>query len=62
MKNARKIFIVTSDKNTAEKLMSHGCQQVTTFDGTYKFLNCPLDFEQIGIDTKKIAYTNVLCI
>lgn len=62
MKNTKSSFIITSDKKTAEKLLSYGCEQIPTSNGTYTFLNCQLNFAQTDIDTKKITYSNILCI
>lgn len=56
-------FIVTQDKETANKLISEGFRLVTEINGTYTFENKPVDsmvFDKI--DSKKMAYTNILTI
>lgn len=60
--NADSSFIITMDKETANKLTKLGFQLLYNKDGQYTFLNCAsINFtEEININTKKIAYTNVL--
>ena len=56
-------FIVTNDKETANKLIVEGLRLVTEINGTYTFENKPVNtmaFDQI--DKKKMAYTNTLCL
>lgn len=56
-------FIITKDKETANKLISEGLRLVTEINGTYTFENKPIHtmvFDQI--DKKKMAYTNTLCL
>ena len=54
-------FIKTTDKETADKLMSVGFQLVSQSSSVYTFLNqIPLNFNFEEIDVKKVAYTNIL--
>lgn len=54
-------FIQTRDKETAEKLLQLGFQEIPSVTGFYTFLNCQkCNFEEV--DTNKISYTNKLCI
>jgi hypothetical protein len=54
-------FIKTTDKETAEKLMSLGFQLVSQSNGIYTFLNqAPTNFNFDETDKKKVAYTNIL--
>ena len=58
----KKKFIITSDKETADKLMLAGFQLVSQNDG-YVFLNqSPMNFNFNEIDKTKMAYTNILNI
>lgn len=55
----KKNFIITSDKETADKLISSGFQLVSQ-DGVYTFLNQPpknFNFEEV--DKAKMSYTNI---
>ncbi len=54
-------FINTTDKETADKLMSAGFQLVAQSGGVYTFLNqIPTNFNFGEVDRKKMAYTNIL--
>ena len=54
-------FIKTTDKETADKLMSEGFQLVSEKCGVYTFLNQPpKNFSFNEADKKKVAYTNIL--
>lgn len=54
-------FIKTTDKETADKLISLGFQLVSQGNGIYTFLNqSQKHFNFDGIDKKKMAYTNIL--
>ena len=56
-------FIITKDKETANKLISEGLRLVMEVNGTYTFENKPttgMAFDHI--DKKKVAYTNTLCL
>ena len=56
-------FIITKDKETANKLISEGLRLVTEINGTYTFENKPVDsmvFDQV--DKTKLAYTNILSL
>ena len=56
-------FIVTKDKETANKLISEGLRLVTEINGTYTFENKPVNtmvFDQV--DKTKMAYTNILSL
>lgn len=57
-------FIRTADKETAEKLISLGFQQIPDNSGSYyTFLNNQVfNFESVNLDEKKINYTNRICI
>ena len=62
MKN-KSVFVVTKDKETANKLISEGLRLVTEINGTYTFENKQIDkmvFDQL--DKKKMAYTNILSL
>ena len=55
-----KNFITTTDKETADKLISAGFQLVSQ-NGAYTFLNqLPKNFNFDEIDKNKMAYTNIL--
>ena len=57
----KKNFIKTTDKETAEKLLTVGFQLVAQDNGVYTFLNqAPKNFCFDEIDNKKMAYTNIL--
>lgn len=54
-------FITTTDKDTADKLISIGFQLVSTSGNAYTFLNqIPTNFNFDEVDKKKMAYTNIL--
>jgi hypothetical protein len=54
-------FITTTDKETADKLISVGFQLVSTSGNSYTFLNqLPNNFTFDEVDKKKMAYTNIL--
>ena len=58
-----KTFITTTDKETADKLISEGFQLVSQSGSSYTFLNQPsnnLIFD--NVDKKKVAYTSTLAI
>ena len=56
-------FIKTTDKETADKLISAGFQLVSQSGSVYTFLNqLPKNFNFDKIDEKKMAYTNTLNI
>ena len=55
----KKNFIMTSDKETANKLISAGFTLVSQ-NGVYTFLNqLPKNFNFDEIDQTKMAYTNI---
>jgi hypothetical protein len=59
----KKTFITTTDKETADKLLSEGFQLVSQSGSSYTFLNQSsnnLTFD--NIDKKKVAYTSTLAI
>lgn len=57
----KKTFITTTDKETADKLMSEGFQLVSQNGNVYTFLNqTPTNFSFDKVDKKKMAYTNIL--
>ena len=56
-------FINTTDKETADKLISDGFQLVSQSGSVYTFLNQPpKNFTFDEVDKKKMAYTNSLNI
>ena len=56
-----KNFIITTDKETADKLILEGLQLVSQSGNTYTFLTqLPTSFTFEGVDTKKICYANTL--
>lgn len=58
-----KRFIMTTDKATADKLISAGLQLMSQNGGAYTFLNqLPKSFSFDKVDKKKIAYTNIVCM
>lgn len=58
-----KKFIKTTDKETADKLISAGFQLVSQSDSVYTFLNqMPSNFSFDVADKKKVVYTNTLNI
>jgi hypothetical protein len=59
----KKNFIKTTDKETADTLISSGFQLVSQNDGIYVFLNqLPQNFNFDEVNQKKMAYTNTLNI
>ena len=57
----KKNFINTTDKETADKLISAGFQLVSQDNGIYTFLNqLPKNFNFDKVDKTKVAYTNML--
>ena len=56
-------FITTTDKETADKLISCGFQLVSHSGNTYTFLNqISTNFSFNEIDEKKMIYTNMLSL
>ena len=56
-----KNLIKTTDKETADKLISAGFQLVSTHSNVYTFLNqIPKNFSFEEVDKTKMAYTNIL--
>ena len=56
-------FIKTTDKETADKLISLGFQLISHDSGVYTFLNQPkkhFNFDEV--DKNKMAYTNILSL
>jgi hypothetical protein len=54
-------FIKTTDKETADRLILAGFQLITNDSSGYTFLNqAPTNFSFDEVDTKKMAYTNIL--
>jgi hypothetical protein len=61
MKNKK--FIIVQDKMTADTLKTSGFQLVSEANNTYVFMNIvPQHFNFSNVDTKKIAYTDILSI
>lgn len=61
MKNKNN-FIVTTDKETADKLILEGFRLVAEINGKFTFENKATNMVFGKIDTKKIAYTNILSL
>jgi hypothetical protein len=56
-------FITTTDKETADKLISFGFQLVSQNGNVYTFLNqLPKNFSFDEVDKKKMTYTNMLSL
>jgi hypothetical protein len=56
-------FITTTDKETADKLISVGLKLVSQSGNTYTFLNqIPKNFSFDEVDKKKMVYTNMLSL
>ena len=56
-------FIKTTDKSTAEKMISGGFELVSQIGQVYTFLNdTPKTFCFESIDKNRIAYSNVLSV
>lgn len=54
-------FITTTDKGTADRLLSAGFQLVSQNGNVYTFLNqLPKNFSFDEVDKKKMVYTNIL--
>ena len=60
--NVKANFIVTTDKETADKLISEGFNLVAEIDGKFTFKNKTNTMVFDKIDSKKIAYTNILSL
>ena len=60
--NKKSNFIVTTDKETANKLISEGFRLVTEINGAYTFENKTSGMNFDKIDSKKVAYTNILSL
>ena len=59
----KKNFIMTNDKETADKLIYEGFQLVSHNGNVYTFLNqLPNNFNFDVVDQTKMAYTNTLNI
>lgn len=58
-----KNFIKTTDKATADKLLSSGFQLVSHSGNIYTFINkAPKNFSFDAIDKKMIVYDNILSL
>ena len=55
-------FIVTKDKETAEKLSSYGMRLLSDANGVYTFENKMSIMNFSEIDVKKVIYTNMLSL
>ena len=54
-------FIVTTDKDTANKLISEGLRLIADKNGNFTFENKPPEnFTFNKVDSSKVAYTNIL--
>lgn len=59
-KNTTLPFVKTTHKATAELLKAEGLELIDESDGVWTFLNCP--GKGANFDSKKVAYSNKLCI
>lgn len=58
-----KNFIMTTDKNTADKLVVEGFNLVTSRNGQYLFVNCPQKMSSAKNEIKnKVVFTNNMCM
>ena len=58
-----KKFIIVQDEATANKLVASGFQIVSKVNNTYTFMNqVPQHFSFDEVDTKKLAYTDILSL
>lgn len=56
-----KKFIKTTDKQTADKLITYGFKLVSQVGNIYTFINeMPQNFSFTNFDKSKIAYSNIL--
>lgn len=55
-------FIITTDRETADKLISEGFRLITDINGKFTFENKTTNMVFDKIDMKKIAYTNILSL
>lgn len=54
-------FIVTMDKETADKLISEGFKLIAESNSKFTFENKPIEnFTKQDENSKKMAYTNIL--
>ena len=60
--NQKSNFIVTTDKETATKLIAEGFRVVTEINGVYTFENKSEKLSFDKVETKKLAYTNILSL
>lgn len=60
--NSKCNFIVTQDKETAEKLSQCGIKLLSDCNGVYTFENKMSIMNFSEIDVKKIVYTNMLSL
>ena len=59
--NKKQKFIVTQDKETANRLIADGFRLVTEINGTYTFENNACENATFSkVDKCKLAYTNLL--
>ena len=61
MKNNTK-FVVTKDKETADKLISEGFRLISKINGKYTFEANISNMSFDKINEKKVAYTNILSL
>lgn len=60
--NKKSNFIITTDKETATKLIAEGFRVVTEINGVYTFENKPNTMSFDKIDKTKVAYSNILSL
>lgn len=58
--NNKSNFIITQDKETANKLISEGFRLIAEINNTYTFENKPNTMVFDNIDRTKLAFTNIL--
>ena len=55
-------FVVTKDKETAEKMSACGMRLLSDANGVYTFENKVTNMNFSEIDVKKVVYTNMLSL
>ena len=61
MKNNTK-FVITKDKETADKLIAEGFRFISEVNGKYTFEAKTSNMSFDKINEKKVAYTNILSL
>ena len=55
-------FIVTTDKETADKMIEEGFKLVSENRGKYTFESKPINANFEQLNEKKVVYTNILSL